>query len=124
MKIANSIVAGPQRRPHRTVVRLGHRFPRASDFIDFHRIRLHRAIIRLCVNVYGGKKPPQTHRMNNEIFNTFDAPTEQGSSEWKAFNAVTHDKTSLLHATNYRPQPRTPSAIRFGSSRLFVLKRA
>ncbi|MEK7098585.1 MAG: hypothetical protein AAB908_01650 [Patescibacteria group bacterium] len=62
--------------------------------------------------------------MNNEIFNTFDAPREQGSGEWKTFNAVTHDKASLLHATNYRLQPRTPSAIRFGASRLFILKRA
>jgi len=62
--------------------------------------------------------------MENEIFNIFDAAREQGSGEWKTFNAVTHDKTSLLHATNYKPQPRTPSAIRFGASRLFILKRA
>lgn len=61
--------------------------------------------------------------MNNEIFNTFEAPSEQGSGEWETFNAVAHDKTSLLRTTSYKPQRRTPSAILFGASRLFVLKR-
>ena len=63
--------------------------------------------------------------MDKEIFDTFDAPREQGTGEWKMFNAVTHDKTSLFHAAmNYKPKPRTPTAIRFGDSRLFILKRA
>ena len=64
--------------------------------------------------------------MDNEIFNTFDSPMEKGSGEWKTFNAVTHDKTSLINASSLarRPTPRAPSAIRFGASRLFILKRA
>ena len=63
--------------------------------------------------------------MNNEIFNTFDAPQEQGTGEWKTFSAVTQDKTSLFHAAmNYKPYPQKESAIRVGASRLFILKRA
>ena len=63
--------------------------------------------------------------MDKEIFNTFDAPHEQGTGEWKAFNAVTHDRASLFHtAMNYKPKARIPTAIRFGDSRLFILKRA
>ena len=63
--------------------------------------------------------------MDNEIFNTFDAPHEQGTGEWKAFNAVTHDKASIYSAAmHYKPRPRIPTAIRFGDSRLFILKRA
>ena len=64
-------------------------------------------------------------RMDNEIYNTFDAPHEQGAGEWKAFNAVTHDKASIYGAAmHYKPRPRIPTAIRFGDSRLFILKRA
>ena len=37
VKIASYIVAGPQCRPHRTAVRLGRPFPRASYLIDFHQ---------------------------------------------------------------------------------------
>ncbi len=63
--------------------------------------------------------------MNNEIFNTFDTGHEQGAGEWKTFNAVAHDRTSIFHAAmNYKPKPRKESAIRFGASRMFVLKRA
>lgn len=63
--------------------------------------------------------------MNNDIFNTFDASREQGAGEWKTFNAVTHDKTSIFHAAmNYKPKPRKESAIRFGASRMFVMKHA
>jgi hypothetical protein len=64
--------------------------------------------------------------MDNNIFNAFDAPHEQGTNEWKTFNAVTHDRTSIVNAsTPVRARtPRMPTAIRFGASRLFVLKRA
>lgn len=61
--------------------------------------------------------------MDNEIFNTFGPSSEQGAGEWKTFDAIVHDKTSIFHAaTNYVPKPRKKSAIRFGASRLFVLK--
>jgi len=63
--------------------------------------------------------------MNNEIFNTFDASHEQGTGEWRTFNAVTHDKTAIFHAAmNYRVKARKESAIRFGDSRVFVMKHA
>jgi hypothetical protein len=61
--------------------------------------------------------------MDNEIFNTFDASREeQGAREWKTFNAVTHDRTSIFHALYYKPKKRKESAIRFGDTRMFVLK--
>jgi hypothetical protein len=64
--------------------------------------------------------------MNNEIFNAFDSPAEKGGAEWVSFNAVTHDKTSLLNAsmTPRRRTSRAPSSARFGASRYFILKRA
>lgn len=62
--------------------------------------------------------------MDNEIFNTFDASREQGAGEWKTFNAVNHDRTSIFHALYYKPKPRKESAIRFGASRMFVMKHA
>lgn len=63
--------------------------------------------------------------MNNEIFNTFDASHEHGAGEWKTFNAVAHDRTAIFHAAmNYRPKARKETAIRFGESRMFVMKHA
>jgi len=62
----------------------------------------------------------------NEIFNTFDLTMEKGRGEWRTFNAVAHDKTSLINASALARviKPRVPTAIRFGASRLFILKRA
>ena len=79
----------------------------------------------MCLN-YTKEAVTTSHRdfMNNDIFNAFESPQEQGGGEWRIFNSVTHDKTSFLRTTKYKLQRRTPSAIFFGASRLFILKRA
>ncbi len=61
----------------------------------------------------------------NPLHKAFVPAHEKGAGEWKVFNAVTHDQTSLLHSrTSYTPKKRKETAISFGASRLFVLKRA
>lgn len=61
--------------------------------------------------------------MNPYIQSRFDAPHEKGAGEWATFRSVIDDTVSRDVALKYRIQLRLPTAIYFGNSPLFILKR-
>lgn len=62
--------------------------------------------------------------MNNFLPDMFSEPREKGQSEWQTFNAVRRDSGAYTVSTFRTPAPSTPKIVRFGASRLLILKRA
>lgn len=52
----------------------------------------------------------------------FEASSEKGSVEWKAFKAVRGDLIGAYKVS--MPKPITPRIVRFGTGRLLILKQA
>lgn len=61
--------------------------------------------------------------MTNLMPDMFGEPREKGQSEWQTFNAVHRDTGAYTVSTFRTPAPSTPKVIRFGDSRLLILKR-
>ncbi len=57
------------------------------------------------------------------IQSRFETPREKGIGEWATFRSVIDDTVSRDVALKYRIQLRMPTAIYFGNSPLFILKR-
>lgn len=52
----------------------------------------------------------------------FEASSEKGGAEWKAFNAVREDLLGAYKVS--MPKLATPRIVRFGTGRLLILKQA
>lgn len=61
---------------------------------------------------------------NTRTFDFFDNPREKGQAEWKTFNPVQRDTGAYTVSTFRTPAPSAPRVIRFGPSRLLILKKA
>lgn len=62
------------------------------------------------------------------IFNSSGNSSERGRAEWSAFNVVREDHASPFQLSTRHGEdkhyPSTPKIVRFGNSRLLILKRA
>jgi hypothetical protein len=62
---------------------------------------------------------------NSHIPDMFGEPREKGVSEWQTFNAVRRDSGAYTVSAFRTPKPTSaPSIVRYGASRLLILKKA
>jgi len=54
----------------------------------------------------------------------FNTPREKGHGEWQTFNAVRRETGAYTVSTFQSPASTTPRIIRYGGSKLLILRRA